>query len=143
MLQSTSKTLDRAAVLEKFSEYYYDVLVAIKCFDEGVDVPKLDKIYILASDGSMRQTVQRRGRVLRKCAESGKTIARIYDMITLPQGTFNDGVGFSSMVVTELKRAMEYNRLAINKEDNEVIFQDIITQYNIKEEDFNNEEQSI
>ena len=141
--QFTSKTLDRAAVLEKFSEYYYDVLVAIKCFDEGVDVPKLDKIYILASDGSMRQTVQRRGRVLRKCAESGKTIARIYDMITLPQGTFNDGVGFSSMVVTELKRAMEYNRLAINKEDNEVIFQDIITQYNIKEEDFNNEEQSI
>ena len=47
------------------------------------------------------------------------------------------------MIVTELKRAMEYNRLANNKEDNEVIFQDIITQYNIKEEDFNNEEQSI
>ena len=64
-------------------------------------------------------------------------------MITLPQGTFSDGVGFSSMIVTELKRAMEYNRLANNKEDNEVIFQDIITQYNSKEEDFNNEEQSI
>lgn len=139
--QFTSKTPDRAAVLQKFEDYYYDVLVAIKCFDEGVDVPKLDKIYIMASDGSMRQTVQRRGRVLRICAESGKTIARIYDMITLPQPASSEG-NFSSMVGTELARAMEYNRLANNKKDNDVIINDIINQYHIQEEDFNNEDQS-
>lgn len=140
--QFTSKTIDRAAVLEKFAENYYDVLVAIKCFDEGVDVPKLDKIYIMASDGSMRQTVQRRGRVLRICAESGKSIARIYDMITLPQSAYEEGAGFKSMIVNELKRAIEYNRLAMNKDDNSVYIEDIIEQYQIKEEDFKNEDQS-
>lgn len=138
--QFTSKTVDRAAVLEKFADYYFDVLVAIKCFDEGVDVPKLDKIYIMASDGSMRQTVQRRGRVLRICAESGKTIARIYDMITLPQGAYSEGANFSSMIATELNRAIEYNRLAVNRADNEVLINDIIKQYHIKQEDFCDED---
>lgn len=140
--QFTSKTIDRAAVLEKFADNYYDVLVAIKCFDEGVDVPKLDKIYIMASDGSMRQTVQRRGRVLRICAERGKSIAKIYDMVTLPQGLYEEGSGFKSMLVNELRRAIEYNRLAENKDDNSVFIEDIIEQYQIKEEDFNNEDQS-
>jgi superfamily II DNA or RNA helicase len=136
--QFTSNTKDRAAVLRKFSEYYFDVLVAIKCFDEGVDVPKLDKIYIMASDGSLRQTVQRRGRVLRKCAESGKTIATIYDMIVLPQTA---GEGFKPMVVSEMIRAREYNRLAQNHEDNDAKIQSILNTFNITEEDFSNEDQ--
>ena len=65
----TSQTINRPQVLYEFENGYFQTLVAIKCFDEGVDVPKLDKIYIMASDASMRQTVQRRGRVLRKCKE--------------------------------------------------------------------------
>ena len=96
----------------------------------------------MASDGSMRQTVQRRGRVLRICAESGKSIAKIYDMVTLPQGSYEEGAGFKSMLVNELRRAIEYNRLAENKDDNSVFIEDIIEQYQIKEEDFNNEDQS-
>lgn len=128
--QFTSKTQNRKRVLYEFEQGYFDTLAAIKCFDEGVDVPKLDKIYIMASDSALRQTVQRRGRVLRKCKESGKTIAYIYDMVVLPSleaGTY----GCEGLLKIELARAKEYNRLAINKEANEIIFSEIEKTYHI------------
>jgi superfamily II DNA or RNA helicase len=139
----TSKTLNRPGVLYAFETGYYDTLVAIKCFDEGVDVPKLDKIYIMASDTSLRQTVQRRGRVLRKCAETKKTIAYIYDMIAMPpDNVISSEAGAHSLVVNEFRRVLEYNRLALNKADNDVLFQKIFDRYNIIEEDFAYEEES-
>jgi superfamily II DNA or RNA helicase len=95
-----------------------------------VDVPKLDKIYIMASDSALRQTVQRRGRVLRKCRESGKTIAYIYDMVVLPAleaGTY----GCEGLLKIELLRAREYNRLALNKDENEARFCEIENDYHI------------
>lgn len=128
--QFTSHTLDRKRVLYEFEHGFFDTLAAIKCFDEGVDVPKLDKIYIMASDSALRQTVQRRGRVLRKCKESGKTIAHIYDMVVLPAlelGTY----GCEGLLRIELSRAREYNRLALNKEENESIFIEIENNYHI------------
>lgn len=128
--QFTSHTQDRKRVLHEFEHGYFDTLAAIKCFDEGVDVPKLDKIYIMASDSALRQTVQRRGRVLRKCKESGKTIAYIYDLIVLPAlaaGTY----GCDGLLKIELSRAREYNRLAINKEQNEDVFLEIEKEYHI------------
>ena len=128
--QFTSNTQDRKRVLYEFEHGYYDTLVAIKCFDEGVDVPKLDKIYIMASDSALRQTVQRRGRVLRKCKESGKTIAHIYDMIVLP--SLESGTsGAESLLKIELLRAREYNRLALNKSGNDEIFTRIENKYQI------------
>lgn len=136
----TSKTESRPKVLDSFESGYYDTLVAIRCFDEGVDVPKLDKIYIMASDGQLRQTVQRRGRVLRVCKETGKTIAYIYDMIVLPvQGRLSD-MGVNSLIVNEFRRVMEYGRLADNKTEVESFTQEYLDLYNITEEDFNNDE---
>lgn len=128
--QFTSNTKDRKRVLYEFEHGYFDTLVAIKCFDEGVDVPKLDKIYIMASDSALRQTVQRRGRVLRKCKETGKTIAYIYDMLVLPAieaGTY----GSESLLKIELSRAREYNRLALNKDANELTLQEIGNKYHV------------
>ncbi|MCR5644886.1 MAG: DEAD/DEAH box helicase family protein [Bacteroidales bacterium] len=128
--QFTSRTPNRKRVLYEFEKGYFDTLVAIKCFDEGVDVPKLDKIYIMASDTAIRQTVQRRGRVLRKCKESGKTIAYIYDMVVLPPteaGTY----GSEGLLKIELSRAKEYNRLALNKDINESVFYDIEETYHM------------
>lgn len=128
--QFTSRTADRKRVLYEFEHAFFDTLIAIKCFDEGVDVPKLDKIYIMASDSALRQTVQRRGRVLRKCKESGKTIAYIYDMVVLPAveaGTY----GCEGLLRIELSRAREYNRLALNKQDNELLFHQIEETYHL------------
>lgn len=138
----TSKTQNRPGVLYAFETGYYDTLVAIRCFDEGVDVPKLDKIYIMASDTSLRQTVQRRGRVLRKCAETNKTVAYIYDMIAIPPDFVSTSeMGAKSLVLNEFRRVLEYNRLANNKDYNSNQFKTILYQYNITEEDFDNDEE--
>lgn len=137
--QFTSKTADRAVVLREFEDSNYDVLAAIKCFDEGVDVPKLDKIYIMASDALSRQTIQRRGRVLRKCKETGKRTAYIYDFVALPPLITSEGVGVKNLVINEMKRSLEYGRLADNYEDIMIGISDIMSTYGISEEEIENE----
>ncbi len=117
--QFTSRTENRTEVLREFENKYYDTLVAIKCFDQGVDVPMLDKIYIMASDGSLKQTIQRRGRVLRQCKETGKEIAYIFDFVILPPEGVFEGLGVRGILNCELSRVKEYNRLALNKEKNQ------------------------
>lgn len=139
--QFTSHTPDRVTVLSQFESGFFDTLVAIKCFDEGVDVPKLDKIYIMASDTSLRQTVQRRGRVLRMCKQSNKEMAYIYDMVALPpQYATPLDVGASALIKNEFLRVLEYNRLADNKNTNLKEFTEVLAKYyldinNIQEDD--------
>ena len=58
------------------------VITAIKCLDEGVNIPAIKRAFILASSTNPKEYVQRRGRVLRKA--EGKKYAEIYDFITLP-----------------------------------------------------------
>ena len=140
--QFTSKTIDRVTVLREFENNFYDTLVAIRCFDEGVDCPKLDKIYIMSSENSLRQTVQRRGRVLRKCRETGKTLAFIYDMVILPPSDYETGAGVNSLIVNELTRAKEYARLSENKEENMAKFRDIEKTFYISEADYVRETQT-
>ena len=52
-------------------------IVAIKCLDEGVNIPGIRTAFILASTTNPKEYIQRRGRVLRKA--SGKLFAEIYD----------------------------------------------------------------
>ena len=115
------------------------MLAAIKCFDEGVDVPKLDKIYIMASDALSRQTIQRRGRVLRTCTDTGKRIAYIYDFVALPPIECTEGIGDPNLVINEMRRAKEYARLADNKSDTMAELSAIMGMYGINEEDLENE----
>ena len=132
--QFTSKTVNRDSVLREFENGYYDTLVAIKCFDQGVDVPKLDKIYIMASDSLTRQTIQRRGRVLRRCKETGKSMAYIYDFVCLPpEGVFLE-TGASSLVAKELKRVREYGRLAENISEVNNFIEQLVEDYNVTED---------
>lgn len=73
---------EREFLLQQFAKGKYDVLVAMKCLDEGVDVPPVKIAIILASSGNPKQYIQRRGRVLRHYP--GKEKAIIYDIIVVP-----------------------------------------------------------
>jgi DNA phosphorothioation system restriction enzyme len=57
-------------------------LVAIRCLDEGIDIPAIKHAVILASSGNPRQFIQRRGRILRP--HLGKEKATLFDMIVMP-----------------------------------------------------------
>lgn len=70
---------DRLILLEQFSKGNVNALVAMKCLDEGVDVPSAETAIIMASTSNPREYIQRRGRILRR--HENKDLAIIYDMI--------------------------------------------------------------
>lgn len=107
----------RREITRQFDRGEVQALVAIRCLDEGVDVPATKKAFILASTTNPRQSVQRRGRVLRR--SEGKTEAEIYDMVvTLPPDIYTeDHPGFEvarNLLRGELRRVAESNALARN-----------------------------
>ncbi len=74
---------DRQKILEQFANGDIQVIVAIKCLDEGVDIPSTRTAFFLASTSNPREFVQRRGRILRLA--EGKNKAIVYDFIVVPK----------------------------------------------------------
>lgn len=72
----------RQELLRNFAERKYQALVAMKCLDEGVDVPSTRVAIFLASSGNPKEFIQRRGRILRRFPRKEKAI--IYDIIVVP-----------------------------------------------------------
>jgi DNA phosphorothioation system restriction enzyme len=87
-------------------------LVAIRCLDEGVDIPSVRTAVILASSTNPMQFVQRRGRVLRR--SEGKEFAEIYDMIVVPPREAKSIAAERSLLRKELARFAEFSDLALN-----------------------------
>lgn len=79
----TSRTTREARALlqDEFASGRVQYLAAIRCLDEGIDIPATRRAYFLASSSNPRQFIQRRGRVLRRF--EGKDRAEIHDMLTL------------------------------------------------------------
>ncbi|MBU4535282.1 MAG: DEAD/DEAH box helicase family protein [Euryarchaeota archaeon] len=73
---------EREYILKKFSDQKYKILVAMKCLDEGVDIPPARKAIFMSSSGNPREYIQRIGRIIRKY--EGKNEAVIYDIIVVP-----------------------------------------------------------
>ena len=103
---------ERQILLEKFDKGFYKALVAIKCLDEGVDVPSADKVIIMSSTTNPMEYIQRRGRVLRRYP--GKELAFIYDMMVVPD--VNESFA-DSIIEKELKRLSEFIHMAKNSDE--------------------------
>jgi len=73
---------ERKTILQGFEKGQINVLFAMKCLDEGVDVPRAEYGIFASSTGNPRQFIQRRGRLLRRHPD--KTFAHIYDMVVVP-----------------------------------------------------------
>lgn len=119
---------ERERILRSFENGDIQVLVAIKCLDEGVDVPNIRKAYFISSTSNPREFIQRRGRILRK--SPGKTIAEIYDFIVLPQT--HDKDLFISIAEKELPRFAEFSRYAINGISCRAEVRDVLIRYSLE-----------
>ena len=122
------------------------VLIAIKCLDEGVNIPKIKTAFILASTTNPKEYIQRRGRVLRLA--EGKEYAEIYDFITLPYGieevtslTTAQVKRNSTLVKNELRRAEEFSRIAVNMVESASLIDEIKDAYGIQELNWSSEEE--
>jgi len=108
---------ERKTILQGFENGQINVLFAMKCLDEGVDVPRAEYGIFASSTGNPRQFIQRRGRLLRKHAE--KTFAHIYDIVVVPnfQSPYYSKDFWNmerSLVRGELNRVAYFANLATN-----------------------------
>jgi superfamily II DNA or RNA helicase len=74
-----TKIKERREILEKFQSGNYNAIVTSKVLNEGVDLPEANVGVILSGSGSVREHVQRLGRILRK--KEGKQ-AILYEVVT-------------------------------------------------------------
>ena len=122
---------EREQILQAFKVGLIDGLVAIKCLDEGIDVPACATAYILASSRDPRQFIQRRGRILRR--SPGKTLATIHDfVVVLPDGASDASGAARKLISAELKRVAEFSQLAENRFEAYEHLRDILTQYDLE-----------
>ena len=106
---------ERDWILNQFAKSTTKVLLAIKCLDEGVDIPAARIGFVLASSGNPREFIQRRGRMLRP--SEGKEYAEVYDFVVAPPDKHDDRVrssGWLAIFEKELKRIEEFAEEALN-----------------------------
>lgn len=117
---------ERQDLLAEFDDGDIEALVAIRCLDEGVDVPATRTAYMLASSSNPRQFVQRRGRILR--TYPGKHHAVIHDFVVAPPMELRDSADVDesmfkterNLVRRELERVNLFAEAARNHPDADI-----------------------
>jgi superfamily II DNA or RNA helicase len=74
-----TRTKERREILLRFNAGTYPIVATSKVLNEGVNVPEANVAIVLSGSGSVREHVQRLGRVLRK---SGDKQAILYEVIS-------------------------------------------------------------
>lgn len=114
------KTKDRRRILRDLSNDIFDCVTAVKCLDEGVDIPSAKIGIFMASSGNPKQFIQRRGRLLRRSNKTGKTHAKIYDILVTPRIPNEDDEGTKrerKLILNELLRCKEFASSSDNESD--------------------------
>lgn len=126
----------RKELIGKFQNKEIKAFVAMKCLDEGIDIPPTRTAYFLASSSVEREFVQRRGRVLRR--SPGKSHAIIYDLISIPphdyilKGKSDENYkAVRSALRREFSRIKEFADLAENKHKAMSQFLDISNKFDL------------
>ena len=104
---------ERESILNSFICKSIDGIVSIRVLDEGIDIPDCRTAYILASQRSERQGIQRRGRILRK--SQTKDVADLYDFIIAGPHSTERALG--ELYGKELRRARMFSQEAENKDE--------------------------
>lgn len=107
----------RQHIIKMFKEGRYKVLVAIKCLDEGIDIPSACRGILMASSTNPREYVQRIGRIIRQ--DKGKAFAYLYDICVDSTDALSDEYSEieSRIRCNEQRRMREIAENAINSVD--------------------------
>ena len=112
-------TQDRERIINALKINDYQCVTAIRCLDEGYDIPAAKLAIILASSGDPRQYIQRRGRLLRQFP--GKDHAVIHDILVKPSRFSDQDINVAKsvkkLVARELLRHKEFADAAFNRKD--------------------------
>ena len=123
---------ERLSAIKNLRTHSINAIVAIKCLDEGVDIPSAKLAFFLSNNTDPREYVQRLGRVLR--LSKNKEMADVYDyIVTPPSGVvYNDEPDRKiarNMVKNELIRVKFFNGLATNSQQAQSVIDDAVDEY--------------
>ncbi|GAW28756.1 DEAD/DEAH box helicase family protein [Carboxydocella sp. ULO1] len=111
-------------------------LIAIRCLDEGVNIPKIKTAFLLASSTNPKEYIQRRGRVLRLA--EGKDYATIFDFVTLPRpldvviSLTEEEIKYDlSLIKKEINRIYDFSHISANPHVGYEVIEKIKTAYGI------------
>ena len=105
----------RDSIIKDFEQGIIDCIIAMKIFDEGIDIPSARRGIFVSSTSNPKQFIQRRGRLLRKA--KGKREAEIYDIMIVPILSNVDQEVKKveeSIIGKEIKRALIFSSSAKN-----------------------------
>ena len=115
----SGNSTERQKIISDFKKGEVQVLLGIKCLDEGIDIPNARIAVILASSVNPREYVQRVGRVIRQAPNKESSV--IYDLIVLPDSTYS--ISDINLLEKEARRALFIAQNAINFEEVKRIFE--------------------
>ena len=100
-----------------FKDKKYQALVAIKCLDEGIDIPSACRGILMASSTNPREYVQRIGRIIRQ--DKDKKLAYLYDICVESSGALTEDLQDIDAKIrkNERKRLREIAENSINSVD--------------------------
>lgn len=131
VMKFTSGQTDREQILEDFANGKLQVLVSMKCLDEGVDVPRSEFAVFCSSTGNPRQFIQRRGRILR--THPNKSMAEVHDLVVVPEVSL-DSNSYKlerALLKTELKRVNNFALLSENPSYSEMELREVMEHYGL------------
>lgn len=106
---------ERSSIIKDFEEGNIDCIIAMKIFDEGLDIPVARRGIFVSSTSNPKQFIQRRGRLLRRA--KGKREAEIYDIMIIPvlDEQYSEMKKIeTSIIEKEIKRALIFSSSAKN-----------------------------
>lgn len=106
-----------------FAKGGYQVMLAKKLLDEGVDIPSTREAFIVASSSVEREWIQRRGRVLRQ--HEGKKFALIHDFLALPPASAATTDSLKNIINNEIDRAYAFAAFSQSKDPDAGPFKNI------------------
>ncbi len=118
---------ERMQLVDAFNKGEISALAAIRCLDEGINIPSIKSALILSSNDDYREFVQRRGRILR--TYKGKEFAHIYDVVVLPS------YDLPAWAKIEFRRFHEYAKLSLNWDELAPELENYLGDYGLAVED--------
>lgn len=122
---------ERAVLLAQLGSGEIDGLVAMKCLDQGIDIPTARVAHFLASTKNPRQYVQRRGRILRKPKDGTDKHAVVFDYIAHPDSIGQNFDMERRLVAQEILRAREMAAAADNHHQAIGALRSLLDSYNL------------
>lgn len=122
---------ERDRIIEAFGSGNIAVLTSKRILDEGVNIPAIQTAFLIASQTTPREWIQRRGRCLRQ--SPGKEKATLYDYIVTPPSFVNDNEAALRFLQSEITRCESFIASALNdlnKMKADELLRDVLLRYN-------------